>query len=116
MSMMTDLEPESRPERSRDPWLAVALITITVVASLAFQTVHLVRERDALQTVRAAQEPTIEQAQKLRAQLDSIARSTLKLAEQGNSGAALIVEELARRGVTIVPSPSPTPASPAPSK
>ena len=113
---MTDLEPESRPERSRDPWPAVALITITVVAWLAFQTVQFVREREALHTVKTAQEPTLEQAQKLRAQLDSIARSTLKLAEQGNSGAALIIEDLARRGVTIVPSPSTTPAAPAPSK
>jgi hypothetical protein len=75
-----------------------------------------VRERNALQTAKAAQEPTIEQAQKLRAQLDVISKKTLELAQQGNTGAAFIVEELARRGVTINPSPPTAPADPAPAK
>jgi hypothetical protein len=115
---MTMEDPESRDGRSRDPWPAVALLTLAVVAWFGFQTVQLSRERGALQTVRAAQAPTIEQAQKLRGQLDAIAKKTLELAQQGNAGAALIVEELARRGVTINPS-SPagsTGSAPAPSK
>lgn len=114
---MTGGDPAGRSERPRvDPWPAIALLTVAVVAWLAFQTVQLARERGTLQTVKATQEPTIEQAQKLRAQLDAIAKKTLELAQQGNSGAALIVEELARRGVTINPNqPAATPA-PAPSK
>lgn len=111
---MTTIEPESRAEHSRSPWPALALLAIAVGTWLGFQTVQLLRERGVLQTARAAQEPTIEQAQKLRAQLDSIAKKTLELAQQGNSSAALIVEELARRGVTINPSSSTPPAGSAP--
>jgi hypothetical protein len=112
---MTTIEPESRAEHSRSLWPALALLAITVGAWLGLQTVELFRERGVLQTARAAQEPTIEPAQKLRAQLDSIPRKTLELAQQGNSSAALIVEELARRGVTINPSSSTPLAGPAPS-
>lgn len=109
-------EPGSPPEQARsDPWTAVALLTIAVVAWLSFQTVQQIRERTALQNVRTAQEAAIERAQKIRAQFDTITKKTLELAQQGNAGAALIVDELARRGVTITPSSSAGPLPP-PSK
>ena len=99
---MNAIEPGTQNERP-SPWLAVTLLTIALVAWFAFQTYQLVRERNALQQVKAAQEPTVVQAQKLRAQLDAISTKTLELARQGNSGAALIVEQLAKRGITINP-------------
>ena len=113
---MSGDEPGSLPEQARsDPWTAVALLTIAVVAWLSFQTVQQIRERSALQNVRTAQEAALERAQKIRAQFDTITKKTLELAQQGNAGAALIVEELARRGVTITPSSSAGPLPP-PSK
>ena len=112
---MNSAEPGSPQERA-SPWLAVTFVTLAVAAWFAFQTYQLVRERSSLQSVRAAQEPTIEQAQKLRTQLDAISSKTLELAQQGNSGAALIVEQLARRGVTIKPNPTTAPEAPAASK
>lgn len=112
---MNSAEPESLQERP-SPWLAVTFVTVAVVAWFAFQTYELVRERSSLQSVKVAQEPTIEQAQKLRAQLDIISRKTLELAQRGNSGAALIVEQLARRGVTINSNPTTGPEVPASSK
>ena len=111
-------DPGSRKE-SPSPWPAVTLITIAMVTWFGFQTYQLVREREVLQSVKVSQEPTIEQAKKLRTQLEAISKKTLELAQQGNAGAVLIVEELARRGVTINPSPPPAtaaPAAPAPSK
>lgn len=109
-------EPGSLPEQARsDTWTAVALLTIAVVAWLSFQTVQQIRERTALQNVRTAQEAAIERAQRIRAQFDTITKKTLELAQQGNAGAALIVDELARRGVTITPSSSAGPLPP-PSK
>ncbi|HEY3197877.1 MAG TPA: hypothetical protein VGJ57_07670 [Nitrospirales bacterium] len=111
----------SRQERP-NPWAAVTLITIAMVTWSGFQTYQLVRERGVLQSVKVAQEPTIEQARKLRTQLEVISQKTLELAQQGNAGASLIVEELARRGVRINPSPPPAtatpeaPAAPGPSK
>jgi hypothetical protein len=109
-------EPGGLPEQARsDPWTAVALLTVAVVAWLSFQTVQQIRERTTLQTVRTAQEAPIERAQRIRAQFDTIAKKTLELAQQGHAGAALIMEELARRGVTISPnsplgSPPPPPS------
>lgn len=115
---MTSDDLESPEAPSRDAWPALALLAIAVVAWFGFQTFQLARERSALQAARVSQEPTIAQAQRIRAQLDAITKSTLGLAQQGNASAAFIVEELARRGVRINPtSPmdSPGPA-PVPSK
>jgi len=114
---MTSDDPESPEARPRDPWPALALLTIAVVAWFGFQTFQLTRERSALQAARVSQEPTIAQAQRIRGQLDSVTKSTLELAQQGNASAAYIVEELARRGVRINPaspmgSTGPTPAPP----
>ena len=112
---MTSDDSLSPPEEKRsDPWVAVALLVVAFVAWLSFQTIQQVRERGTLQTVKTAQGATIEQAQKVRGQLDVISRKTLELAQQGNAGAALIVEELARRGVTINPNSPTGPAAPAP--
>jgi hypothetical protein len=102
-------------ERRVDPisarWLAVFLLAGAMLAWLGFQTFQLARERSTLHTIRANQEATIVQAQRVRSQLDSIARRTLELAQQGNPGAAAIVDQLARRGITINPA-APAPAAP----
>jgi hypothetical protein len=82
----------------------VFLLAGAMLASLGFQAFQLGRERSDLHRVRDNQENAIQQAQRVRAQLDSVARRTLELAQQGNQGAAAIVEQLARRGITINPS------------
>lgn len=84
-------------------WLAVLCLALALLVGSAFQTYALWRDRGALQAARARQEPVLQQAQKVRAQVESIARRTVELARQGHPGAARIVEELARRGVTIAP-------------
>jgi len=112
---MTSDEPETTHGHP-SPWLALTLLTVAMVAWFGFHTYQLVRERGMLQQAKVSQEPTIVQAQKLRAQLDAISKKTLELAQQGNAGATLIVEELARRGVTINPGPTTGPADPVPAK
>ena len=83
------------------------ILALAFAAWSAFQTVMLWREADALSTLRANQERQTQDAGKLRQQLDSIARDTAKLAENGNVGARLIVDELRKRGVTINPQAAP---------
>lgn len=82
-------------------WLAVVILALTMVGWFGLQTFQLVRERAHLRSLRENQESLLQQAQRVRGQLDSIARSTLELAHKGNQGAAVIVDQLARRGITI---------------
>ena len=51
----------------------------------------------------------MENSKKLRDQLDGLARETQLLANKGNAGARLIVDELKKRGITINPEPPATP-------
>jgi hypothetical protein len=69
-----------------------------------FQMVMLFQEGSNLKTLKANQEPTVQQAMELRAQLDSIAAKTAELAAKGNSNAKTIVDELKNRGITVDPS------------
>ena len=94
-------------ERGKSYFIPLLLIAIALVIWTGFQTTQLLRERKYLKTVLTDQSPTVEQSQKLRGQLDSIAKGTLQLANQGNSNAKIIVEELRKRGVTINPGDSP---------
>ena len=81
-------------------------LLLLVIAGLAwpgFQCYQLVNERQALATVFGSQNRQVEESTKLRGSLDAIARDTAILAGSGNAGAKLIVDELAKRGVTINP-------------
>jgi hypothetical protein len=82
-----------------------------------FQTIVLLQESRQLTAAKANQESTVQQATKVRAQLDSIAAKTQVLADKGNNGAKTIVDELKKRGITInpnaKPSGEPSAASPA---
>jgi hypothetical protein len=90
--------------------IPVCLVVIAFVLWTGFQTTQLLREHGTLTAIRAAQETPVQEAAKLRAQLDSIARGTQELANQGNPNAKTIVAELQKRGITIT---LPAPAAPA---
>jgi hypothetical protein len=89
--------------------LAVGLLTMLIWAG--FQTVQLVNERGKLKQVYANQDTPLQTAQKIRTQMDTIAASTLKLADQGNANAKVIIQALAKRGITVDPNAK-TPAPP----
>ena len=100
--------------KSASAFLPVLVLALAFAGWAAFQTVMLVREADALSKLRTNQEQQMQNAGKLRQELDSVARDTAKLAENGNAGAQLIVDELRKRGVTINPQAAPNPqATPA---
>lgn len=94
-------------EGGKSYFIPLLLIAIALVIWTGFQTTQLLRERRYQKAVLNEQSPTVEQSKKLRNQLDSIAKGTLKLADQGNSNAKIIVEELRKRGITINPGESP---------
>jgi hypothetical protein len=81
--------------------LSVCLVVVAFFLWTGFQTTQLLREHGTLKAIRASQEAPVQEATKLRTQLDSIARGTQELANQGNSNAKTIVAELQKRGITI---------------
>ena len=105
-------------------FVPLLLLCLTYLAWTVFQTTQLVIERNALRTLHANQDKQVQESKKLRERLDSFSKDTQLLANRGNRGALLIVEELRRRGITIstesaAPSaapdaPAPAPATPAP--
>jgi hypothetical protein len=95
---------EYNPFRHR-PFVPLLLLVLATVTWFAFQCVQLVREKEALATAFANQGKQFEDSAKMRGSLDAIARDTALLAAKGNAGAKLVVDELARRGVTINPTP-----------
>lgn len=91
----------------RRPLVPLLVLGLAFLAWVAFQTVMLARERNAFSTLRATQEQQMQEATKLRQALDGLARDTARLADGGNAGAKLIVDELRKRGVTINPAAPP---------
>ena len=88
---------------SRSPALPLGIVLLALLVysgSLAWQ---LVSENARLTAARANQETLVQNSQKVRASLDTLASETARLAAQGNPGAKLLVDELRKRGITINP-------------
>ena len=100
---------DSHQQRSGAPlWIPLSLLVVTFLVMVAFQTTQLLRERDNLTQLMANLEVPLEQAQRVRQQLDAIARGTAQLAAAGNVNAQSILDQLQRQGITINPKPSQT--------
>src|SRR5512139_3183595 len=78
--------------------LALTLVVFSWCAWMVFQTVQLVRERNHLSQLQANQESALQDAARVKAQIESIAAETAKLAEQGNPNAQRIAAEFKKRG------------------
>ena len=80
---------------------------ITLLTLLGFQATQLYNDHTNLQQRRDGQQQPFTEAQELRKQLDGVAADTARLAEQGNANAKQVIEELAKRGITINPEAKP---------
>jgi hypothetical protein len=96
-----------RREPGHGPFLPLLLLGVAAIAWPAFQCYQLVNEKQALATVFGNQAKPFEDSGKLRSSLDGLIRETALLAGKGHAGAKLIVDELARRGVTVSPDAPP---------
>jgi hypothetical protein len=83
--------------------IPLALVVLGFFIMIVFQTVQLFREHGQIDSVRAAQEPTIQEGTRLRQQLDSLASKLAQLADAGNANAKAIIDELRRQGITVKP-------------
>jgi cytoskeletal protein RodZ len=107
---------EPRHSRYRSAFVPLLIVIATYLVWALFQTSLLVRERNTLATVRTNQEKQMQDSQKLRANLDTLARETQLLANSGNPSALFIVDELRKRGITINPQAPPGTATINPTK
>ena len=90
-------------------FLPMLLSGLALLGWLGFQAYQLVNERQGLQAAYASQQQTVDNASKLRASLDALAADTQRLADGGNPNAKLLVDELRKRGITIITSATSTP-------
>ena len=84
--------------------LLIVVILLMVSAMLlqnGYQTYQIIDDGDRLRARIAAQQPTVNDAQKVRAQLLSIGGQTAALADSGNINAQILIERLNAQGVTI---------------
>lgn len=93
---------EGRSRRASG-FLPLLLVGLAVLGWTVFQTVELIGEHHSLIGLHTAQQPQVMQSEHLRASLNTLASDTQRLADRGDAGAQVIVEQLKKRGVTIHP-------------
>jgi|SRR6516164_3747018 len=83
--------------------LPIALVVVSFFVLMAFETGYAVHEREALADQRRTQETTVQEAMKLRQQLETLAGKTAQLAADGDEGARAVIEQMKRQGVALNP-------------
>lgn len=89
--------------------LPVSLICLVVTGFLGFQTSLLVSDRTSLHQAYEQQQKGVEQVEKVKAQLNTLAVGTLKLSRQGNKDAENIIIQLKKAGIDVTDQSSPAP-------
>jgi hypothetical protein len=81
----------------------VILIVVTLFVFMAFETGEAIHDRSALSELRHSQEAAVQEAIKVRQQLETLAGKTAQLAGEGDAGAKAVVDEMKREGVALAP-------------
>ena len=81
--------------------LPVSLAVVALFVLMAFETAEAIHDRGALADLRRSQEPAVQEAIKLRQQLESLAGKTAQLAAEGDEGAKTVVDQMKRQGVNL---------------
>jgi hypothetical protein len=81
--------------------LPLALVVISLFVLMVFETGQALHDRGALADLLKAQQPSIEQAVKLRQQLQTLAGKTAELAAAGDPGAKSVVDQMKAQGITL---------------
>lgn len=91
----------------------VLLIALALVIWFSFQLTQSLKVRESLLGTYEKQTAQLESANKVRQSLSTLALSTKQLASQGNANAAVVVKNLAARGINISPPQAPGGTPPA---
>ena len=93
-----------RAPRSPGPgdwWLPTALIAVSFVVLMSFETSYAIHDRDALAEQNRLQEPAAQEAIKLRQKLETLAGKTAQLAADGDEGAKSVVDQMKHQGIAL---------------
>ena len=93
--------PTQPVDQPHSPFLPLLLLALAVLVTLAFQCFVLISERETLTAAAERQNEPIEQAQRVRTQLQNLLGGAARLAGQGNDNAAELLAELKNRGINI---------------
>ena len=93
-------------------WLPILLVIAAFFVLMAFETGYAIHDRQALADQRRAQEPVVQEAVKLRQQLEMLATKTAQLAGEGDEGAKTVADQMKSQGITLgasTPQKAPSP-------
>jgi hypothetical protein len=82
-------------------WLPVILVVASFFVLIAFETGYAIHDRQALADQQRSQETAVQEALKLREQLETLAGKTAQLAADGDEGAKTVVDQMKRQGVNL---------------
>ena len=105
-----DPSPAHPPARGHTAFVPLLLLTLVAIGFIGFQVFELRQDRERLLQAHEQQEDTVVKAREVRAQLDSIADKTARLADGGNVNAQRLVDVLRQRGITIKSSSDASPS------
>ena len=83
--------------------LPVILVVVALFVLMGYETGQTIHDRGALSDLRRSQETTVQEAIKLRQQLETLAGKTAQLAAEGDEGAKTIVDQMKRQGISLNP-------------
>ena len=76
-------------------------VVVSLFVLMAFETGQAIHDRSALEELRHSQQATVQEAVKLRQQLQTLASKTAELAAAGDSGAKTVVDQMKRQHITL---------------
>jgi hypothetical protein len=82
-------------------WLPVVIFAVSFFLLMAFETAYAIHDRDGLAEQQRLQEPTVQEAIKLRQKLEGLAGKTAQLAADGDEGAKAVVDQMKRQGIAL---------------
>jgi hypothetical protein len=82
-------------------WLPVVIFAVSFFLLMAFETGYAIHDRDGLAEQQRLQEPTVQEAVKLRQKLEGLAGKTAQLAADGDEGAKAVVDQMKRQGIAL---------------
>ena len=88
-------------EQPRNPSLAVLLVAMALLLQLGVAAYRGYTDKQLLQTAISNQDQAIEELRVVRRQLNSISGKTIELAQQGNTNAANIIQQMRAAGVNF---------------